>query len=287
MNTSRHIHGIILLAFSLLLGCTDNKQRGLSNNDSQTETQYPTEESVEEAIVAEPVAIYEYKAYDLPCRDSITLQIDKNGNIEFCDVIEGMNINAVIKPDTAYSEDVGHITYFLKGREATDTISTTYNQFFSMFSDLPVDTYTLCKDYFYTDLNDPNAIPFKFVDLNFDGVNEFLIVHRGYNRRYYEVYMKDNTNRYKACDYPPYNKLVSGHEADIVMDDSKKTIEITEHIGCCKSIIELYQLQTDKNFLCLSRDEIEMIGPDSTRYTTWKNVNGKLVQTEKYIETSK
>ena len=264
----------------------NNKQQSVFSGDKQKKSLPETAEDFASPEVSPAVFddVYYNERYNQPCNDSVRLQVLSNGYIEFCDTIDGTKISALIKPDTAYSKEVGIITYFLTSQGLTDTISTTYNHIYSSFFNLSHKTYSLCKDNFYTDLNDPNDVPFKFLDINFDGINEFLVVHQGYNGRYYEVYMKNDSHRFVVCNYSPYDKLVSGSEASTYIDKFKKTIEITEHLGCCKSNFELYKLQSNKRLLCVSKQQIEMLGPDSIQYTIWKYIKGKLVQTAKYIE---
>lgn len=81
-----------------------------------------------------------------------------------------------------------------------------------------------------------------FQDVNFDGKEDFIIQHEGYNRYYYAVFDIENGNSngsspglLEAVNTLPYNNLVSGTGAEgfTVLDYKNKKIYIEEQIGCC------------------------------------------------------
>lgn len=82
-----------------------------------------------------------------------------------------------------------------------------------------------------------------FMDMNFDGEEEFVIKHSGYNRFYYACFDLVNGNWNGSCpgileptNEPPYNNIVSGIEQQpsyTVFDRKKKEIYIYETSGCC------------------------------------------------------
>ncbi len=82
-----------------------------------------------------------------------------------------------------------------------------------------------------------------FMDMNFDGEEEFVVDHDGYNRTYYACFDLVNGNRYGSCpgllecnNEPPYNNIVSGIKEQpsyTVFDHKKKEIYIYETMGCC------------------------------------------------------
>ena len=93
-------------------------------------------------------------------------------------------------------------------------------------------------------LKAPDDSDMFFMDMNFDGEEEFVVVHEGYNRYYYACFdlVRGNSNGQcpgllEAYWEPPYNNLVSGiaeQPAYTVFDYEKKEIYIYETIGCCK-----------------------------------------------------
>lgn len=82
-----------------------------------------------------------------------------------------------------------------------------------------------------------------FMDVNFDGEEDFVVSHEGYNRTYYACFDLVNGNRYGSCpgllesnNEPPYNNIVSGiyeQPSYTVFDRQKKEIYIYETMGCC------------------------------------------------------
>lgn len=83
-----------------------------------------------------------------------------------------------------------------------------------------------------------------FMDMNFDGEEEFVIQHEGYNRYYYACFDLVKGNNYGSCpgllesnNEEPYNNIVSGmikqQPSYTVFDHKKKTIYIYETMGCC------------------------------------------------------
>ena len=56
-----------------------------------------------------------------------------------------------------------------------------------------------------------------FMDVNFDGEEDFIVAHKGYNRTYYACFDLVNGNSSGSCpgllesnNEPPYNNIVSG-----------------------------------------------------------------------------
>ena len=79
-----------------------------------------------------------------------------------------------------------------------------------------------------------------FMDVNFDGEEEFLIEHHGYNRRYYACFDLVNGNNNGSCpgllesiQDKPYNNIVGKGYAlcYTVFDRKKKEIYIYEEMG--------------------------------------------------------
>ena len=81
-----------------------------------------------------------------------------------------------------------------------------------------------------------------FMDVNFDGEEDFVVVHQGYNREYYACFDLVKGNRNGSCpgllesnNEPPYNNLVGGGYGHnyTAFDYKNKEIYIYESLGCC------------------------------------------------------
>lgn len=82
-----------------------------------------------------------------------------------------------------------------------------------------------------------------FMDVNFDGEEDFIVAHEGYNRTYYACFDLVNGNSSGSCpgllesnNEPPYNNIVSGINVQpsyTVFNRQKKEIYIYETMGCC------------------------------------------------------
>jgi hypothetical protein len=82
-----------------------------------------------------------------------------------------------------------------------------------------------------------------FMDVNFDGEEDFVVAHEGYNRTYYACFDLVKGNYKGSCpgllesnNEPPYNNIVSGiyeQPSYTVFDRRKKEIYINETMGCC------------------------------------------------------
>jgi len=93
-------------------------------------------------------------------------------------------------------------------------------------------------------LGDSKIIPeMFFMDVNFDGEEEFVVAHEGYNRTYYACFDLVNGNWSGSCpgllesiNDPPYNNIVSGipeQPSYTVFDRKRKEIFVYESMGCC------------------------------------------------------
>lgn len=82
-----------------------------------------------------------------------------------------------------------------------------------------------------------------FMDVNFDGEEEFIVEHEGYNRIYYACFDLVNGNNetsspglLESIQEEPYNNFVSSDKLEpsyTVFDYKKKEIYIYESSGCC------------------------------------------------------
>ena len=83
-----------------------------------------------------------------------------------------------------------------------------------------------------------------FMDVDFDGQEEFIIAHLGYNRTYYacfDLVNGDDSNSIcpgflTSMDGEVYGNLVGGLCGKTEFDHKKKIIHVTEQIGCCEKV---------------------------------------------------
>lgn len=83
-----------------------------------------------------------------------------------------------------------------------------------------------------------------FMDVDFDGQEEFIIAHLGYNRTYYacfDLVNGDDSNSVypgflTSMDGEVYDNLVGGLCGKTEFDHKKKIIHVTEQIGCCEKV---------------------------------------------------
>ena len=94
----------------------------------------------------------------------------------------------------------------------------------------------------------------SFMDVNFDGEDDLVISHLGYNRIYYTCFDLINGS---GGDYPgfllpmsdePYNNIVGGMDGETVFDYFHKTIQIFERSGCCASRNTWCELVLDEGY---------------------------------------
>ena len=90
---------------------------------------------------------------------------------------------------------------------------------------------TLLEDFYFVG-------PYFFMDVNFDGEAEFIVVTYGYNRLYYVCFDLLNGNENEPCigflspmKEAPYNNLVGGLCGKTVFDYQKQLIYIFEDMG--------------------------------------------------------
>ena len=103
----------------------------------------------------------------------------------------------------------------------------------------PVDIiFPVCK----LDTLDGKCPPMFFMDVNFDGEEEFVVAYPGYNREYYACFDLVKGNRNGSCpgllestNEPPYNNLVGGGYGHnyTAFNYKNKEIYIYESLGCC------------------------------------------------------
>ena len=141
-----------------------------------------------------------------------------------------------------------------------------------------------------------------FMDVNFDGEEELLVEHPGYNRIYFACFDIVNgianvtPGILHAMDYEPYNNIVSTEyssdmvgEIDTYFDYTKKTIHIFEQMGCCSHVETWCEFISDYEWepptaKVVRREEIDYTvdGRKLTRF--YERVEGKLVLTKEKEE---
>ena len=154
----------------------------------------------------------------------------------------------------------------------------------------PVDiNFPVCK----LDTLDGTCPSMFFMDVNFDGEEDFVVVHQGYNREYYACFDLVKGNQNGSCpgllesnNEPPYNNLVGGGYGHnyTAFDYKNKEIHIYESLGCCAHQETWAKYQNGNEFgfgkgVKVEKSVLhELIGGDEGKeiVTTYKMVNDTL-----------
>lgn len=130
-----------------------------------------------------------------------------------------------------------------------------------------------------------------FMDGDFDGKEEFVIEHPGYNRRYFAFFNleKGDTSTMPGLlmpnNNPPFNNIVSGEDSYTKFDRKKKTIHIFEQLGCCEYTETWAEMTKDYDgenlHLEVVRKENVKFGQNSKITTIYYRIDGELKEIEK------
>lgn len=160
-----------------------------------------------------------------------------------------------------------------------------------------------CTGTYYREINIPVeketlGYGLFFMDVNFDGEEELIIEHNGYNRCYYAcfdvVHGKPDVSPgiLQPMNEEPYGNIVSGSdEIYTKFDYNKKTIHISEQIGCCSHIETWCEMVKDwvyekPKLRVVKRVETEYRADGYTETTISKRVDGKLQQISTTLKKS-
>lgn len=128
----------------------------------------------------------------------------------------------------------------------------------------------------------------SFMDVNFDGEEELVISHPGYNRTYYACFDLVNGDVnvtpgiLQPMSEPPYNNIVSGFGmTKTEFDHDKKTIHIFEQTGCCSYVETWCEMVSDHEF---DTPRIQVVREEKVYYTAdghenktiYKRIDGEL-----------
>ena len=127
-----------------------------------------------------------------------------------------------------------------------------------------------------------------FMDVNFDGEEELVIEHPGYNRTYYACFdiVNGAANITPGVLQPmndaPFNNIVSGGD-DIYteFDYDKKTIHIFEQMGCCSHVETWCEMVSDYEFdvpkiQVVRREDVDYTADGYVVTTNYRRVDGEL-----------
>lgn len=135
-----------------------------------------------------------------------------------------------------------------------------------------------------------------FMDVNFDGEEELVIEHPGYNRSYYACFdvahgvPNVTPGILQAMDEEPYNLFVCGDEdTDTEFDAKKKTIHITEKTSYCSSV-EIWCEMV--RVLGYKKPKLRVVRQEERYYsseghvlkTVYKRIDGELKEVSKTFE---
>lgn len=130
-----------------------------------------------------------------------------------------------------------------------------------------------------------------FMDGNFDGKEELVIEHPGYNRRYFSFFDLEKGDSHTmpglllSINHPPFNNIVSGVDSYTNFDRKKKTIYIFEQSGCCDHTEIWAEMTKDYDYEephleVVKRKEIEG-WPNMEITTIFRRIDGELKEVEK------
>lgn len=127
-----------------------------------------------------------------------------------------------------------------------------------------------------------------FMDVNFDGEEELVIEHPGYNRTYYACFYIVNgaanitPGVLQPMNDAPFNNIVSGGD-DIYteFDYDKKTIHIFEQMGCCSHVETWCEMVSDYEFdvpkiQVVRREDVDYTADGYVVTTNYRRVDGEL-----------
>ncbi|MDE6538051.1 MAG: hypothetical protein K2M13_08480 [Muribaculaceae bacterium] len=127
-----------------------------------------------------------------------------------------------------------------------------------------------------------------FMDVNFDGEEELIIEHLGYNRTYYACFdiVNGSANITPGILQPmndaPFNNIVSGGDDTYTeFDYDKKTIHIFEQLGCCSHVETWCEMVRDyksdvPKIKVVRREDVEYTTDGYVITTNYKRVEGEL-----------
>ena len=163
---------------------------------------------------------------------------------------------------------------------------------------------------FYVDLDFPvikvdtiggskNVPDMFFMDVNFDGEEDFIVAHEGYNRTYYACFDLAKGNRRSACpgmlesiQDEPYNNIVSGiyeQPSYTVFNKKKKEIYIYETMGCCsyyETWAKYYEgdnYGTEAKVITVKKEDHEWWADGKEHIATYELINDSLKLVEKKV----
>lgn len=135
-----------------------------------------------------------------------------------------------------------------------------------------------------------------FMDGNFDGKEEFVIEHPGYNRRYFAFFdlEKGDSQTMPGLlmpnNNPPFNNIVSSEDSYTNFDRKKKIIYIYEQLGCCAHT-EIWAEMTkdydseEPHLEVVRKIDVELSRNPNVEVTTiFKRIDGELKEVEKRKE---
>lgn len=118
---------------------------------------------------------------------------------------------------------------------------------------------------FVGEIKAERRVPFTFCDVNFDGKNEFLVIHAEYNNAYYQVFERNKKGLFVLREDPPYNEFYVGYNSSIDFNSQNEEIEI--HYGDAMSAYsKTYKMRKDgtRRFKYVALDTL--VHPDSNTY---------------------
>lgn len=128
-----------------------------------------------------------------------------------------------------------------------------------------------------------------FMDVNFDGEEDLVIEHPGYNRTYYACFdivhgiATIAPGFLQPMNNEPYNNIVSGYDNYTEFDSDNKTIHIFKQMGCCSHVETWCEMVKDWDYekpklQIVKREEVDYTVDGYMITTISKRVDGELQQ---------
>lgn len=261
------IVGIILAtcAFS----CQCNHTRNISDNTFVQENSFFGDSTL---TIVSSNKTNGYKVKIFQSRDLILLNLTRGDSINQYVPLY------MIPQSLVYDSDIDDLIW--DGVSVGDSIGTYVREI-----NIPVEKEALGRGIF-------------FMDVNFDGEEELLVEHPGYNRIYFACFDIVNgipnvtPGILHAMDDEPYNNIVSTNypsdavgEIDTYFDYVDKSIHIFEQMGCCSHVETWCKLIAEDEWekpsvKIIRREEVDYAADGRILTKVYERENGELILKE-------
>lgn len=137
---------------------------------------------------------------------------------------------------------------------------------------------------------------FMFMDINFDGQEDFLVRVLGYNRTYYQCYDLVNGSQrgrfpmmLECLSEPPYNNLGAGGACETIFDFANESLIVEEELGCCCHIRTFARKLRDDEYsfdgnVVVFREEEREVSSEGALITIKERIDDTLKVVKQYMD---